>query len=126
MYQIITETRVNGNREMDSVSTKIYSKKGFAERSARNNSGSFTTPDGKLVERKAYVRGFLNPASQEEAKVAYYRCKSIWIDGKYGHVKIRNSWEYGSHAPAAELFYRSVSNASYYGYKGNYYIEYER
>lgn len=128
MYQIVTETRVNGKREMDSIYTKIYIRKGAAERNAKGSCYSHRTDDGKIVDRKSYVRGLLRPVTENEAKDAYCKGKRIWIDGEYGQVKITPSYEYGSHAPAEELFYRGVCHCRgyYMEYDGNYYIEDEK
>ena len=59
-------------------------------------------------------------------KEAYCQGMRIWVDGKYGQIRLPNSWEYGSHAPASELFNRSVEQVVGYGYKGNFYVEDER
>ena len=125
MYQVITETIVDGKRDMDSVSTKIYSKKGFAKRNAKRNTYTLTTPYGTVVERRSYVVGILTPVSIDDAKDAYCKCKSVWVDGEYGKQRIPNSWEYGSHAPAEELFCRSIEQSVGYRYNGNYYVEME-
>lgn len=119
MYQVITEIRVDGKREMDMIQPKIYTRKGWAKRCADDATLTHKCCNDNTMEKKSYVRGVLRLASEEEAKTAYCKCKHIWIDGEYGQEKIRNSWEYGSHAPASELFYRSCG----YGYNGNYYIE---
>lgn len=128
MFQIVTETRVNGKREADSVYSKVYVRKGAAERNARSSYGSRRTDDGKIVEWKSYVRGFLRPVTENEAKVAYCKGSRIWVDGEYGQTRVPASWEYGSHAPAAELFYRGVCHCRghYMEYDGNYYIEDEK
>lgn len=128
MYQVVTEVRIDGKREMDSVFHKVYVHKGAAERNASRSTLTTKTDDGKVMEIKTYVRGFLNPVGRKEAKEAYCHGKRIWIDGKYGQEKIRSSGEYGSHAPAEELFYRSVMHHDgyYHQYNGNYYIEYEK
>ena len=123
MFQIITETYVDGKREMDSVYTKIYKRKGAAERNARSSCYSCVTEDGRTIERTAYVRGYLDLVEREIAKEAYIKCKRIWIDGKYGQIRLPNSWEYGSHAPAEQLFWRSVEQTVSYWYDGNFYIE---
>lgn len=127
MYQIITETRINGIREMDSVYTKTYKRRSYAEKNARGSCCSFITEDGRSVEKKAYVRGFLFCLNNREiAKEAYCQGMRIWVDGKYGQIRLPNSWEYGSHAPAFELFNRSVEQVVGYGYEGNFYVEDER
>ena len=123
MYQIVTEIRVNGKREMDSIFPKIYVRKRAAERNAKGSSFTSVASDGRTIETKCYVRGLLRPVTKEEAKDAYCKCKRIWIDGKYGHVQLTPSGHYGSHAPAWELFYRSVEQSGGYYYEGNYYIE---
>lgn len=125
MYQVVTEITVDGKREIDMVHAKIYSKKGWAKRAAKDWTLTHKICDDRTMEKKSYVRGFLQPATKEEAKKAYCKCKRIWIDSQYGHERLRNSWEYGSHASAEELFYRSIEQTGGYGYDGNYYIEYE-
>ena len=123
MYQVVTEIRVDGKREMDMVHAKIYSGKGWAKRCAEEWTLTHKTCDDHVMEKKSYVRGLLHPVSKEEAKDAYCKCKRIWIDGKYGHVQLTPSGHYGSYAPAWELFYRSVEQSGGYYYEGNYYIE---
>lgn len=125
MYQVVTEMWIDGKREMDSICTKIYVRKRWAERQAHENTGVFKICDDRLMEKKSYVRGMLRPVSMLEARSAYCKCRRIWIDGDYGQIKIPNSWEYGSHASAEELFHRSVNQSGGYGYNGNYYIEYK-
>ena len=123
MFQIITETYVDGERQIDMVYSKIYKRRGAAARNAKGSSCVIKTLDGRTMEKVAYVRGFLNPVNADEAKEAYVRCRRIWIDSKYGKIRLMNSWEYGSHVPASELFWRSVEKAGGYGYNGNFYIE---
>lgn len=126
MYQVITEIIVDGKREMDSIFPKVYVRKKAAERNATSHTG--VRNDGKKIETKCYVRGFLHPTTEQEAKDAYCKGKSVWVDGEYGQVKVTPSWEYGSHASKSELFYRGVYHCrGYYcdDYKGNYYIEEE-
>lgn len=119
MYQIVVNYWINGKREKDSLCPNIYKYRKTAERKAKDLFTDSITILGDHLTRKAYVRNMLIPATEEEAKVAYCKCNSIWINTPYGIEKIRSSWEYGSHAPAEELFYRSCG----YGYDGNYYIE---
>lgn len=128
MYQIVKEIRVDGKREADSIYPKIYVRKGPAERYARGRYGAYRTDDGKIVEWKSYVRGFLRPVTEDEAKTAYCKGRRIWVDDEYGQTRIRASWEYGSHAPDEELFYRGVCHCRgyYRKYDGNYYIEDEK
>ncbi len=119
MYQVIVNCWINEKRDSDSLCPKLYRYKKTAERRAKEFYTDSTTICGDHILRKAYVRKTLSPATEKEAKVAYCRCKNIWIDTPYGIEKIRSSWEYGSHATSEELFYRSCG----YGYDGNYYIE---
>ena len=128
MYQIITETYINGIREMDSVYTKTYKRRSYAEKNARGSNCSFVTEDGRSVEKKAYVRGLLRCLNnnREFANHLYCQGRRIWVDGKYGQVRLPNSLEYGSHAPAFELFNRSVEQVVGYRYEGNFYVEDER
>lgn len=125
MYQVITEIRINGNRDMDRVFNKIYKRKKAAERNAKDGCYTTTTVDGKTMEVKTYVRGLLRPVSEQEAKMAYCKGKNIWVDCKYGQTKLTPSGWYSSHAPATELFYREVNHSQgyYCEYDGNYYIE---
>ena len=122
MYQVITQVYVNGTRQQDEVFNKIYKRLNWARRQATEKTET-TSADGRKIEFRSYVRGVLNPVSREEAKSAYVKCKRIWIDNEFGQVKIPNSWEYGSHAPAEELFGRSVSKCGGYWDNGNFYIE---
>ena len=114
MYQVIVQTWVNGVRDNDMVLTKIYQKKGFANRKAKE----YNVTNGH-INRKAYVRKLLNPVTKEEAKIAYCKCKPVWKDGEYGQIKLMESGAYGSHASIEELFYRSAG--AYYN--GNFYVE---
>ena len=123
MFQIITETYIDGERQIDMVYSKIYKRLGAATRNVKGSSYVTNTDDGRRIERIAYVRGFLNPVDADEAKEAYVRCRRIWIDSKYGKIRLMNSWEYGSHAPASELFWRSVEQVGGYGYDSNFYVE---
>ena len=126
MYQIITEIYVDGKREMDSVYTKIYSKRGFAERNARSSSYTVKTEDGRTIKRRAYVRPVLNPVTREEAKAAYCKSKHVYVDDKYGQAMLTPSGHYGSHAPAEVLFYRSIEQNAGCDYDGNFYVEFEK
>ena len=124
MYQIVTETIVNGKRCLDSLSTKLYAKKGNAERVAKNRCYTTISPTGETVEYHSYVRGILTTVTVEEAKAAYRRCQHVWIMGKYGNVMLTPSGYYGSHASQDELFWRSVHTvAPVYDYVGDFYIE---
>lgn len=114
MYQVIMKIFSNGKRDVDSISSNIYLKRGWAERAAKR----LTVKNGAF-ERKCYVRGLLRPVTMDEAKSAYCKSKNVWVDGTYGQEKLMSSGCYGSHAPAEELFHRSVG----YGYKGGYYLE---
>ena len=117
-YQVVIQMQIDGKREMDSIYPKLYTKKGYADRKAEELTGSF---DDNRINKRAYVRVLPNPATEEEAKEAYCKNREVWIDDKYGQVKLTPSGWYSSHAPAEELFYRSCG----YGYDGNYYVEIE-
>lgn len=120
MFQIITETYVDGERQPDMVYVKTYKRFGNARRNAVSET---INSNGRVIKRKQYVRGFLRTVTREVAKEAYTKGKRIWVDGKYGQVHLRGSWEYCSHAPASELFNRSVAQEVGYDYNGFFYIE---
>lgn len=47
--------------------------------------------------------------TREEAKNMYCKGKNVYIStNNRTHWKLPASYEYGSHAPAEELFYRSI------------------
>lgn len=119
MYQVVIKTFVNDERQMDTVYPKVYKNRGWAERKAKELRKS---KDVVYV----YVRGCLHPVSKEEAKSAYCHCRPVWVDGQYGQEKIRPSGEYGSHAPAEELFHTSVDAAIGWWKHGDttYYVEF--
>lgn len=121
MYQVIIRTWVDGERQMDSVYTKMYAKRGFAERKAKE----LTWEKGD-VRREGYVRPVLKMVTKEEAKKAYCHSKHVYVDWEYGQELLTPSGWYGSHAPAEELFYRGVDNLVGYGKwnEVNYYVEF--
>lgn len=118
MYQVVIETKVDGKREIDSVLSNVYKVHGFAVRKAKEYNGSYDTSEHH-IERKAYVRKVLKVVDKETAKENYCKNRNVYVDGEYGVVKIRESGNYGSHAPIEELFYRGFD----YWYKGDFYIE---
>lgn len=124
MYQVIIRTWVDGERQMDSVYTKMYAKRGFAERKAKEYIREYRTDHH--VKQEAYVRPVLKMVTKEEAKRAYCRDKSVYVGNKYGQELLTPSGWYGSHAPAEELFYRGVDNLVGYGKwnEVNYYVEF--
>jgi len=120
MYQVIVQTWVNGVRENDMVLTKTYSKKGFADRKAKEfQTGIIRGFNDTYIKRKVYVRKMLKQVSEEEAKAMYCRCEPVWGESKHGYFKLTPSWDYGSHAPIETLFYRSAGDY----YNGNFYVE---
>ena len=125
MYEVIVEINMDGKKIGEMKCEKPYLKKGYAERKAKKLTGTvYDTNLGKL-DRRGYVRGVLHQVTEEEAKRFYCKNKDVWVDGKYGQVRLTPSGDYGSHASAAELFYRSIHQTQefYCDYKGNYYIE---
>ena len=126
-YQVIVELIKDGVKIGSLMCRKTYKKKGFATRKANSYMGVVYDNFGNEIIRRAYVRGTLTKVTEDEAKTAYCKGKRIWVDTPSGQERIRNSWEYGSHAPATELFYRGVyhSDDYYHEYNGNYYVEYE-
>jgi len=125
MYQIITQTWINEKRQMDSVGAKIYKKRGFAERKAKEIEIDYITSRDHHIVRKSYVRKTLIPVTEERAKKMYCRSHNVYVDGEYGKELVTPAGWYGSHAPAAELFYRGINHCRgyYKEYDGNYYIE---
>ena len=126
MYQIVTETYVDGKREMDSIYTKTYISRAWAERNARGSSYTVKTEDGRTIKRRAYVRPVLNPVTKEEAKAAYCKSENVYVDGEYGQTMLTPSGHYGSHAPSDVLFYRSIEQNAGCDYDGNFYVEFEK
>ncbi len=120
MYQIITQTWINGDRKADSIYPKVYAKKGFAERRAK--SLEFKSDH---ITKKAYARKLPIWVSEEKAKEVYCKGRNVYVDGNYGIELLTPAGWYGSHAPATELFYRGVNHCCgyYKQYDGNYYIE---
>lgn len=109
-YVVVTETSVNGKRMNDIVSEKIYKSMGWARREAQKINDAFFNSPKKEIKKTAYVMPVVRPATYEEAKNAYCHSRSVWVDGEYGKVKLFPSGCYGSHAPASELFHRSVDD----------------
>lgn len=109
-YVVVTETSVNGKRMNDVVGDKVYKSMGWARREARKINDAFFNRTEKEIEKTAYVMPVVRPATYEEAKTAYCHSRSVWVDGEYGKVKLFPSGSYGSHAPAIELFHRSVDD----------------
>lgn len=124
MYQVIIRTWVDGERQTDSVYTKMYAKRGFAERKAKEYIREYRTDHH--VKQEAYVRPVLKMVTKEEAKRAYCQDKPVYVDNKYGQELLTPSGWYGSHAPEEELFYRSVNAEIGWTKKGNtnYYVEF--
>ena len=121
MYEIVIKNYVGGKRKPDSIFTKKYQRKGNAERKAKEltkdiNDSSYT---------EAYVRGTLVAVTKDMAKAAYCNSTYVYIDTENGQERLRPSWHYGSHAPARELFYTSITAKTNWWepYKGNFYIE---
>ena len=125
MYQVTIYTWENDKRIDDMVLTKIYVKKGCAINKARRCFKSFPSSNGGTIVQQAIVTGVLIPVSENKAKETYCKCKSVYVDGKYGKERLRDSVSYGSHASIEELFYRSLHDYYGYNYNGNFYIEEE-
>lgn len=125
MYQIITQTWINGERKPDSVGQKFYKKKGFAERKAKELATDIITMKGHHIVTKHYVRKELCPVTEEFAKIMYCKSCNVYVDGEYGIELLTPSGWYGSHAPALELFYRGANHCRgyYKEYDGEYYVE---
>lgn len=124
MFEVIIETRVNGERRYDSIIDKRYKSRKCAVNRAEKETRKINV-DGNIIERRAYVREELIVVSEDKAKEKYCHSYPVYIDGEYGKIMLTPSWHYGSHAPAEELFYRSIHKFADYDYKGNYYIERE-
>lgn len=123
MYQVIIESYIDGVRQTDMVCTTLYKKTGFAQRKA--DAYNFSDP-GEHTQYHAYVRPTLMPVSEVDARTAYCRSENVYIDGRYGQVRLTPSGHYSSHAPSEILFYRSVEQwIEHTNYTGNYYIEQE-
>lgn len=55
--------------------------------------------------------GWYKEITKEEAKERYCRCKEVYLSNRErGYWKMPGMYEYSSHAPAEELFYRSIPN----------------
>ena len=126
MYEVVVETFVDDARQDDMVLATKYVREGNAQNKAKEWQCRGMTAQGKSYMTRAYIRGTLIPVSEEEAKLAYCKDKSVYVDSEFGKDKIRPSYHYSSHASREELFYRS-SSAYNYGnhYEGNYYIDSE-
>lgn len=125
MWNVIIETYVNGKREMDGIYPKIYFKRGFAVRKAVENSYTFRSINGDIIEKDGYIRKYLKPVDYITAKETYCNGYDVYIDGKYGKDLLPRCWEYSSHADPSELFHRSIEQMGGYEYDGNYYIAYD-
>ena len=120
MYEIIIRVWVDNKRQKDMIFAKRYTKYGNAVRKAKELT---RTENG--IEYKAYVIKELIPVSEDEAKKEYCHYRRIFVETEHGLDYLPDPGMYGSHAPASELFYRSLNHINGYWkeYDGNFYLE---
>ena len=120
MYEIIVKTYVNDKRQKDMRFAKRYAKYGNAAKKAKELT---RTQDG--IEYKAYVIKELIPVPEDLAKKEYCNYRRIFVETEHGLDYLPDPGMYGSHAPASELFYRSLNHINGYWkeYDGNFYLE---
>jgi hypothetical protein len=70
------------------------------------------------------MRKTLAVVTEDVAKAAYCNSRSVYVDSEFGQ-KLWPSWNYSSHAPAKNLFYRSLTAMVGWErpYKGKFYID---
>ena len=120
MYEIIIKTYINNKRQKDMRFAKRYSKYGNAAKKAKELT---RIRDG--IEYRAYVIKELILVPKDVAKKEYCKYRRVFVETEYGLDYLPDPGMYGSHAPASELFYRSLNHINGYWkeYDGNFYIE---
>jgi hypothetical protein len=124
MYQVHVRTWVDDERQMDSILVKEYARLGNAEREANRQALDTYNHSGQHIVRIGIVFPAMTSVARNEAREAYCKGESVWVNGEHGKLRLRPSWDYCSHASREELFARSIEQSVGWHYEGPYYVAY--